>query len=1335
LRATAYLGASYRWIGPNGLDRTTLEPSLLLQNLQLLEAGTYFVQTNHSACGALGASVNIDVSENITNVFAASNSPVCVGNEVTLQTAIIPGAVYRWSGPNNYTSTAINPTFLATSPLQSGLYFVRVSVPGCDLVQASTNVEVLTTPRISLNSNSPLCADSSLILNATPFPGAIYRWQGPEALDTTTLFAQLRLPRINFNQRGTYYLEVSTPSCGNLQLTTNVEVANRPNRVDISTNSPVCYSEDLILVAERYENARYEWSGPDDFFSVEKDAHIRNATERASGKYTLKVTVAGCAPILETIQVRVAPRPGIRLRSNIPLCAEDILRLTADYIEGATYHWRGPGLALSNSGNNIFELPFPTLQNLGRYYVSATLFNGQCNLGSDTLTIDHLYLIEDLAAESNSPVCVSNSLLLRAASVPGATYEWFGPAGFRANTQNPSLFITSSLQAGLYTVRASLPGCKAVEDTVRVEVLTPQNVILQDNTPLCVDSALKLSTNNFPRATYKWTGPDNFMVTTTIPWVTRQSVNSLHDGIYQVEIHTAGCAPLFAAKRVVINRSPILKALSNSPVCAGNSIFLTANGIEGATYFWSGPNGYTSSEQNPMIALSEPGQSGLYTVIAQVEGCDPVRDTLTVRVSPNADASFRTNEPVCGGKDLQLTGNAYNGATYRWRGPLGLDTLTIFPSLKIVNISRQNAGFYSLTISLPGCLPIAKQQFVAEDGLEFSIANNSPVCNFTSLLFETTAPGAATFAWQGPNGFTSTERNPRINNVTVPNEGVYTLSVTTPGCREPIIRTSEVQVIRFEPRAVNDGPVCMGGVFQLAVTNLSDAVRNSARYLWTGPDNFRSITNSNTITNASLVQEGFYNVEVSLERCPTQLVSTFVEVYEAPTARILRNRITTCVNQPVAIPIELTGKGPWQIGYTLNGVQFSVEGIDLPYYELEITPPSQGIWSLELTELTDGPNCNPGLLLGNALLIEAKPELIITPNVTPASCAGDDGSIFATATGGNNAGYLFILNRGNRRDTSFTGVFNNLAVGAYQLYVRDAICSRTISFRVEGTGTSKIINQTSNANSITVEWAEVAGASFYTVGYRVAGSSETYQLIPNLRRNIQTITNLQAGQSYEVVVQALCRDNINTPFSAPVIIRTNNFSDCNAPQLLRAVELSANEALLYFSPGSDGVRCYIVRYGLLVNAKSSWTMVPVQSPENSVYVSNLLAGREYGYEVLANCSFCSPNSGSFSAWSATHRFITPNARLQQEAAAPMANLKVYPNPSKGRFTLSMESDIAENCAYTLMDPMGKLLDRGNLEVKNGENLFDFNFENLSKGLYILRIRQEERLQSVKLIIE
>lgn len=59
---------------------------------------------------------------------------------------------------------------------------------------------------------------------------------------------------------------------------------------------------------------------------------------------------------------------------------------------------------------------------------------------------------------------------------------------------------------------------------------------------------------------------------------------------------------------------------SNSPVCAGASLTLTATSSSGATYSWTGPNGFTSTQQNPAITYSA-AYAGTYTVQVTGPGC------------------------------------------------------------------------------------------------------------------------------------------------------------------------------------------------------------------------------------------------------------------------------------------------------------------------------------------------------------------------------------------------------------------------------------------------------------------------------------------------------------------------------------------------------------------------------------------------------------------------------------------------------------------------------------------------------------------------------------------
>jgi hypothetical protein len=76
-------------------------------------------------------------------------------------------------------------------------------------------------------------------------------------------------------------------------------------------------------------------------------------------------------------------------------------------------------------------------------------------------------------------------------------------------------------------------------------------------------------------------------------------------------------------------------ASSDSPICAGQTLHLTASTVSGATYAWTGPNGFASSVQNPTIASPTAAASGTYSVTVTVGGCRSAAGTTNVTVSGN----------------------------------------------------------------------------------------------------------------------------------------------------------------------------------------------------------------------------------------------------------------------------------------------------------------------------------------------------------------------------------------------------------------------------------------------------------------------------------------------------------------------------------------------------------------------------------------------------------------------------------------------------------------------------------------------------------------------------
>ena len=64
------------------------------------------------------------------------------------------------------------------------------------------------------------------------------------------------------------------------------------------------------------------------------------------------------------------------------------------------------------------------------------------------------------------------------------------------------------------------------------------------------------------------------------------------------------------------------------------TLLLTASTVGGATYQWSGPNSFSSTNQNPSIENADANAAGIYSVTATVGGCVSTAATTTVTINP-----------------------------------------------------------------------------------------------------------------------------------------------------------------------------------------------------------------------------------------------------------------------------------------------------------------------------------------------------------------------------------------------------------------------------------------------------------------------------------------------------------------------------------------------------------------------------------------------------------------------------------------------------------------------------------------------------------------------------
>jgi beta-glucanase (GH16 family) len=106
---------------------------------------------------------------------------------------------------------------------------------------------------------------------------------------------------------------------------------------------------------------------------------------------------------------------------------------------------------------------------------------------------------------------------------------------------------------------------------------------------------------------------------------------------YVVSAVSAGCESTNSTQVTatpVCAPPPAPTAANNGPVYECMTLNLSASTVPGATYSWTGPNGFTSASQNPSIARVTTNASGTYTVMATIGSCTSVPATTSVRVNP-----------------------------------------------------------------------------------------------------------------------------------------------------------------------------------------------------------------------------------------------------------------------------------------------------------------------------------------------------------------------------------------------------------------------------------------------------------------------------------------------------------------------------------------------------------------------------------------------------------------------------------------------------------------------------------------------------------------------------
>lgn len=158
-----------------------------------------------------------------------------------------------------------------------------------------------------------------------------------------------------------------------------------------------------------------------------------------------------------------------------------------------------------------------------------------------------------------------------------------------------------------------------------------------------------------------------------------------------------------AIVNITIKEIPqIPTASADSIICESKNLQLYATNVSNATYTWFGPNGFTSTEQNPIINNITPSINGTYTVFSTSNNCQSGNSSVDIIV--NSLPQFELSQ-ACVGDEYVVTATPFENsfdtltANYSWSGPNGFAS-TINP----IVITQGDAGLYNLTVTdVNGC--------------------------------------------------------------------------------------------------------------------------------------------------------------------------------------------------------------------------------------------------------------------------------------------------------------------------------------------------------------------------------------------------------------------------------------------------------------------------------------------------------------------------------------------------------------------------------------------------------------------------------------------------------
>ena len=683
--------------------------------------------------------------------ISASATSICAGTQVTFTATPANGGanpVYNWKV--NGTSTGITSATYTVSNLNAGdvITCEMTSSIACALpaTAVSNSITIAVnpsgTPAVTISTGSTsLCSGASVTFTSSITYGGTnpsYQWfvdGQPVATGSTYTTSSLNNGDIvNCILTSNAACTTSNTAQSN-SITLTVSAAVTPN-VSISANqNNICAGIPVTFTSSSSNGGTspsYQWlrngvsingaTATSYTSSLLATADVISLQLNSNATCASPATVTSNA-ITMAITPTVIPSVSISASSN-PVCAGSSVTLTAQPVNGGAapyYNWY-----LNNTiVNSIHAASYTVTPNNGDVITCKLISNANCaspdTVSSNNLAINTTARVVPTItiAASADTICPSTTVNFTSSETNGGVspvFHWLingvnasGSANFSSGNLNNGDVISCKMISSATCATPDSIVSNAVVITVASGVTPAISIVSDSGNTICAGTSVTFSANianGGSSPAYQWL-KNGLHAGNANTYSTASLTNG--DIISCILTTSAVCASAPTANSnndtISVKPTPSTPVINvSNPVCDNSPLQFNTDAVTGAAYAWTGPAGFTSTVQNPVIGNPSSGNNGAYSLVVSLAGCSSGTGSTNVTVNPSPvlpvisqSGNVLTSTATTGNQWL-LNNNAITGATAQ--------TYTTVSSgwyaVEVTNLSGCSSRSDSMYINLTG---------------------------------------------------------------------------------------------------------------------------------------------------------------------------------------------------------------------------------------------------------------------------------------------------------------------------------------------------------------------------------------------------------------------------------------------------------------------------------------------------------------------------------------------------------------------------------------------------------------------------------------------------------